>query len=189
MPEGFTRGEHKAMRGSDRFSVDGRWVAPNAPKPFNVINPATEEVAGTISLGNEVDVDAAVKAARAAFRSYSRTARKERIELFGSIISTCRPCRKELAQAITEEMGAPSQVAEGLHAVTGQIHLKTALDVLREYSFEKKEGGTWIVHEPIGVCALITTGRSTRSPPRSRRRWPAAARWCSSPADTRRSPH
>ena len=53
-------------------------------------------------------------------------------------------------------MGAPSQVAEGLHALIGQIHLKTALEVLKTYTFEKKVGNTWIVHEPIGVCALIT---------------------------------
>ena len=33
-----------------KFYIDGAWVAPAAPKLFDVINPATEEVAGRIYL-------------------------------------------------------------------------------------------------------------------------------------------
>ena len=46
------------------FYIDGRWVAPLQPRDFEVINPATEEVAGVISLGNGADADRAVAAAR-----------------------------------------------------------------------------------------------------------------------------
>jgi aldehyde dehydrogenase (NAD+) len=34
-----------------KLYIDGEWVDPATSKPFDVINPATEEVAGQISLG------------------------------------------------------------------------------------------------------------------------------------------
>jgi aldehyde dehydrogenase (NAD+) len=54
-----------------KFYIDGRWVKPAVLNPYDVINPATEEVAGQISLGSSADVDDAVAAARRAFPAYS----------------------------------------------------------------------------------------------------------------------
>ena len=144
------------MRESLQFYIDGAWVDPAAPRLFDVINPATEKPIGMIALGNAADVDRAVHAAQTAFPAYARTSRQERIELFEAIIAAYRGRRSELALAITEEMGAPAALAQNLHAMVGNLHLKTALTVLREYPFEKQSGSTWIIHEPIGVCALIT---------------------------------
>jgi aldehyde dehydrogenase (NAD+) len=62
-----------------KFYIYGEWVAPVVPKPCDVINPTTEEVAGQISLGSAADVERAVAAARHAFPSYSTTSREERI--------------------------------------------------------------------------------------------------------------
>ena len=69
------------MRDYRQFYINGEWVDPVTPNDFDVINPANEEVCGKISLGSEEDVDRAVRAARAAFDSYSRTSRQERLEL------------------------------------------------------------------------------------------------------------
>ena len=63
-----------------QFYIDGRWVDPVEPRSLDVINPATEEAYGRISLGSAADVDRAVAAARRAFESYSRTTREERLE-------------------------------------------------------------------------------------------------------------
>ncbi|MGC1301343.1 MAG: aldehyde dehydrogenase family protein, partial [Caulobacteraceae bacterium] len=52
------------MRDCTRFYIDGRWTAPAGAKTLDVINPATEAVAGRVSLGRAEDVDAAVAAAR-----------------------------------------------------------------------------------------------------------------------------
>ena len=56
-----------------QFYIDGAWVDPVEPKEFSVVNPATEAVAGTISMGSAQDVELAVAAARRAFDDYSRT--------------------------------------------------------------------------------------------------------------------
>jgi len=75
------------MRDYLRFYIGGKWVEPAQPKTLEVINPATEAVCGLISLGSAADVDRAVKAAREAFKSFSRTSRKERIELLERIVA------------------------------------------------------------------------------------------------------
>jgi len=144
------------MHQSLKLFIDGQWVDPVSPQRHQVINPATETAMGEIALGNAQDVDIAVKAARRAFDSFSQTSREERIDLLERILNAYKARRNDLAKVITEEMGAPSKLAANLHAMVGQLHLKTALQVLKNYHFEHERGGHKVELEPIGVCALIT---------------------------------
>jgi aldehyde dehydrogenase (NAD+) len=64
------------MREYLKFFIDGRWVEPAQLETLDVENPATELVAGRIALGSAADVDRAVRAARVAFASWSRTSRR-----------------------------------------------------------------------------------------------------------------
>ena len=95
------------MREYRRFYIDGAWIGPAAARSFEVVNPATEAVVAVISLGDRTDVDRAVAAARQAFDGWSRTSREERIAVLGRIVDACKHRMDDLAQAITEEMGAP----------------------------------------------------------------------------------
>ncbi|MFN4178389.1 aldehyde dehydrogenase family protein [Phenylobacterium sp.] len=144
------------MRDYLKFYIDGQWVDPVAPKTLDVINPATEDVAGRISMGGEADVDAAVKAAQKAFETFSQTSREERIELLERIIVEYQKRYEDMAKAITEEMGAPSWLAQRAQAAMGVGHLQTAVAVLKNYKFEEDRGTTRLVKEPIGVCGFIT---------------------------------
>src|SRR5262245_31065422 len=49
-----------------KMLVNGQWTDAKSGKTFSVTNPATEESIGTVPEGGVEDVDAAVKAARAA---------------------------------------------------------------------------------------------------------------------------
>ena len=144
------------MREYMKFYIDGQWVDPVTPKTIDVINPATEEVAGHISGGSAADVDKAVKAARKAFETYSLTTREERIDLLQRILAEYQKRFGEIANAITEEMGAPASLAQRAQAAIGVGHLSTAIAVLKDYKFEEDRGPTRIVKEPIGVCGMIT---------------------------------
>jgi aldehyde dehydrogenase (NAD+) len=139
-----------------KFYIDGAWVAPAVPKLFDVVNPATEEVAGQISLGSSEDVDRAVKAARRAFPSYSATSREARIELIEKIIKLYEARADELSQAMTAEMGSPITFSHEVQTVNALNHFKEMVEVLKSYKFESFMGGTMIRREPIGVCGLIT---------------------------------
>ncbi len=145
------------MRNYATFYIDGQWVPPAAAHTLEVINPATEAVAGVISLGRRVDVDRAVAAAQRAFESFSRTTREERMALLAKIIAVYERRLDEMAAAISEEMGAPlAKIAKAQQAPAGLGHFKVALAVLKDFEFEKQQGTTRIVREPVGVCGLIT---------------------------------
>ena len=144
------------MRENRQFYINGEWVDPVSPNSFDVINPATEEVCGHISMGSEADVDKAVAAAKAAFETFSRTSTQERIELLESCIAVYKKYYLDIADAIREEMGAPHTLATTAQAYTGQGHLEEALRVLRTFEFEEDLGEHRIFKEPIGVCGLIT---------------------------------
>ena len=54
-------------------------------------------------------------------------------------------------------MGAPLEaVSKPMQAALPLWHFSTVLEVLKNYPFEESQGSTTIVHEPAGVCALIT---------------------------------
>lgn len=139
-----------------QFYIGGRWVDPSEPRALDVQNPATEEVIGRIALGGPKDVDLAVAAAREAFESYSQTSREERLALLERIVEKYQARYEELAQIISQEMGAPLWLARAAQAATGLMHLKTMIEVLKDYPFEETRGTTVIRREPVGVCGLIT---------------------------------
>ena len=138
------------------FYIGGEWADPAAPRELAVINPATEEPAGVISLGGAADVDRAVAAARSAFAGYSHTGRQERLELIDAFIGAYKARYNDMADAITAEMGAPKRLSTKAQAAMGVVIAKTARRLLENFAFEEQRGGTLIRREPIGVCGFIT---------------------------------
>ena len=139
-----------------KFYIDGAWVDPVVMKTVPVVNPATEERMYDVAVGSKADVDKAVAAARRAFETFSVTTREERIALLERIIDTYKARSKEIAAAISDEMGAPIPMAERAQAGAGLGHLMSTLQVLKDYHFEEKVGTATVVREPIGVVGMIT---------------------------------
>jgi len=139
-----------------QFYIDGRWVDPLTPRTLDVINPATEEPCGRISIGSAADVDIAAKAARRAFDSFAQTSVKDRIDLLNAIIAAYTARYDEIAATISTEMGAPIWLSKVAQAATGKAHLAETVKILGSYAFEEKRGTTLIRREPVGVCGFIT---------------------------------
>jgi aldehyde dehydrogenase (NAD+) len=144
------------MREYLKFYIDGQWVDPLRPNAFDVENPVTEQVSGKISLGSAADVDVAVNAARRAFTGWSQSTREERLDLLQAILGEYQKRADDLAEAVTEEIGAPPSLAAGPQVFLGIGHLTTAIDALKNFEFSERKGATLIAKEPIGVCGLIT---------------------------------
>ncbi|AWK85172.1 aldehyde dehydrogenase family protein [Azospirillum thermophilum] len=146
------------MRQCLSFYIDGGWTEPAAgARRFDVINPATEQPSGVVALGGEPDVQRAVQAARRAFDRFSQSSLDERLDLLAAICAAYEKRMDDMADAITEEMGAPlAGLSKPAQARMGLSHFQHALRVARDYPFERIHGTTRIVREPIGVCALIT---------------------------------
>lgn len=139
-----------------QFYINGAWVAPKSSARMGVENPATEEIIAEVALGNEADVDAAVAAARAAFDAFTVTPVKDRIALVKRLLDVYNARFEDVAQAVSMEMGAPITWAREAQAWAGQVHLEAAIKAAEEMVWEHTAGTTRIIHEGIGVCALIT---------------------------------
>lgn len=144
------------MSNNEKFYIDGQWVDPIGGETVDVINPATEEAIGSISLGTHADVDAAVAAAQEAFETFSQTSIEYRVELLNKITEIIGARSEELATAITSEMGAPNGLAKAAQAGTGLFHFVTTASVLSNFQFEEEQGTNLIVKEPVGVVGMIT---------------------------------
>ncbi|MDT2084185.1 MAG: aldehyde dehydrogenase family protein [Planktomarina sp.] len=145
------------MENLNKFYIDGRWVAPNLSQTMSVLNPATEIQIGTITLGNETDVNAAVAAATKAFSHYSQSSKAERLQLLKRLMTGTQERFEDLAQAMSSEMGAPISMARDAHADAAVGHLQGFIDALEK--LEERDvltNGDVQVYEPIGVCGLIT---------------------------------
>jgi len=139
-----------------KFYIDGEWVAQAGAKTMPVVNPATEEAMYDLALGSAVDVDKAVAAARAAFEAFAGTSREERIALLERVIGVYTSRMKDIAAAISDEMGAPLPFAERAQAGAGLAQLMTVLEALKTYPSEERLGAATILREPVGVVGMIT---------------------------------
>ena len=140
-----------------KFYIDGTWVDPDSNATMPVINPANEEVIGTVALGNPTDVDRAVAAAARAFPDFSVSTKQERLDLLGRIKEVTQKRFEDLAQAMSLEMGAPISFSREAQADAAIGHLQGFVDALENLQEETDLGnGDVLVREPIGVCGLIT---------------------------------
>ena len=146
------------MRNYSHSYINGQWVTPvNGGKPFEVVNPATEEVTGFVTLCDEADAIRAIEAAHAAFDSFSRTSLDDRLDLLQAIGAGYQTRREEMADAITSDMGAPRHgLSINVQAPIGLWHLATTLELAKTFAFEKQHGTTIIRREPMGVVSMIT---------------------------------
>jgi aldehyde dehydrogenase (NAD+) len=141
----------------NKFYIDGAWVDPASDTTMPIMNPATATQIGRVSLGNAVDVDRAVAAAKRAFQTFSMTSKEERLTLLKKLREETKARLGDLAAAMTSEMGAPATMALEEQAESGLGHLEDFIKALGALDEEEVlPNGDIVTREPIGVCGLIT---------------------------------
>jgi aldehyde dehydrogenase (NAD+) len=142
------------------FYIDGKMVPPARPRELEVINPADETPFAVISLGSAADVDKAVAAARRAFPAWSRTGKDERLARLRKLRDVYERRGDEMAKTMSQEMGAPIRMSKLAQVGSGLGHIDAFIKVLEDFEFDRPLSpdapGERILHEPIGVCGLIT---------------------------------
>ena len=144
------------MKNISKFYIDGVWIDPRGADLHELINPATEEKTHLIPMANEVDVDAAVAAAKAAFEGWSTSTRETRLALLRRLLELYNEAHDEIAELMVREMGTTLAFSKAAQAAVGTMHLEATIEALEKKQFEEIRGDTLIAEEPIGVCALIT---------------------------------
>ena len=142
------------------FYIGGKWVPPYQKNDFPVVNPSSEEAFAIISLGTKRDLDDAVLAAKNAFQTWSTTSLDERLRVIRKLLTIYEDRSKDMAEAISMEMGAPIKLSLNAQTAAGAGHIKAFIKALESFKFEyplrEDTPDEYIIREPIGVCGLIT---------------------------------
>ncbi len=144
------------MNNTGKFYINGAWVQPLSTATQAVINPATEAEITSIAMGNAEDAARAISAARAAFPTFSQTTKAYRLGLLKRMLELYNERAEDLAQVVSDEMGAPLQFAREAQVWAGRAHLESTIAALEAFEFEQQRGKTRIIREAIGVAGLIT---------------------------------
>jgi len=143
------------MRTYKKFYINGQWVEPIGKGTSEIINPANGEISATVPYGNADDADAAVRAARNAFDSWSQTSATERADFLRKIAVEGEKRNADLTQTIIDELGMPVQNAAEFQVDPLAIICESFADKAKHMEETKEVGNSVIVKEPIGVCAMI----------------------------------
>jgi aldehyde dehydrogenase (NAD+) len=136
--------------------INGAWVESIGGKRHEVISPSTEEACTEITLGTSADVDAAVAAAKAAFKTFSQTTREERLALMGRILEEYKKRIPDFAKSMANEMGAPISFASTAQVGAGMGGFMGTMAALEGFNFTEQHGANTVAYEPIGVVGMIT---------------------------------
>ncbi|MBF7020684.1 aldehyde dehydrogenase family protein [Staphylococcus sp. 18_1_E_LY] len=144
------------MRNFTKQYINGEWIDSTSGETIEVVNPATEEVIGSIAKGNKEDVDKAVEAAENVYIDFRHSSVKERRDLLDKIVQEYKNRKDDIVAAIRDELGSPVTNAEKVHYQMGLDHFEAARDALDDFKFEERRGNDLVVKEAIGVAGLIT---------------------------------
>ncbi|WP_157252591.1 aldehyde dehydrogenase family protein [Nonomuraea typhae] len=136
--------------------IGGAWTASASGETIDVVNPATEETIDRVPAGSPDDVEAAVRAARAAFPSWSATAAGERGKLLAAAAELLTARAPEIARTIATDMGAPLGFSLKVQTLMPAGVLSHYAQLAESYPREERVGTSLVVKESVGVVAAIT---------------------------------
>src|SRR5689334_1036670 len=144
------------MLNKDKLFIGGQWIAPASREMIDVHNAGNGEVMGRIPAAGEKEVDAAVKAARAALEAWSATPPEKRAEFLEKISAGLKARADELAKTIAQEVGMPLKMSSRIQAGLPIANFANYAKLVREFQWENKVGNSVVVREPVGVVVAIT---------------------------------
>ena len=140
--------------------IGGRTVDASDGGSFAVADPASEETIAEVANGTVQDALAAADAAAAAAADWAGRAPRERSEILRAAFETMTARAGEIAELIVRENGKPRADAEGETAYAAEFFRWYAEEAVRNLgSFGTAPSGAnrmLVVHQPVGVCLLIT---------------------------------
>ncbi|MET8131200.1 aldehyde dehydrogenase family protein [Streptomyces sp. NPDC005251] len=144
------------MKARDGMYIDGAWRPAVGRDTIEVVNPVDEQVIGHVPAGTAEDVDAAVRAARAAFPGWAATAPAERAARLAALRDVLAARKDEIAETVTAELGSPLAFSQAVHAGVPLLVAGSYAELAATYAFEEKVGNSTVYQEPVGVVGAIT---------------------------------
>ncbi|MFM9494827.1 aldehyde dehydrogenase family protein [Streptomyces galilaeus] len=144
------------MKAHDGIYLDGAWRPAAGQDVIEVLNPADERIIGRVPAAGPEDVDAAVRAARAALPAWAATPPAERAARLTALRDVLAARKDEIAETVTAELGSPLPFSQAVHAAVPIAVVGSYAELAATHSFEEKVGNSVVHHEPVGVVGAIT---------------------------------
>ena len=140
--------------------IAGKWTPALGGETIDVVNPATEELIGTVAHARVADLDAALEAAEAGFRTWKEVSAFDRYKLMRKAAELVRERADAIANMMTMEQGKPIGEAKIETLFGADIIDWFAEEARRAYGsvIPARMGGVTqlIVKEPVGPVAAFT---------------------------------
>ncbi|KAI0212420.1 Succinate-semialdehyde dehydrogenase, mitochondrial [Lamellibrachia satsuma] len=144
----------------DKSYVNGQWVGAVNGATFEVVNPSSGKVIGSVPDMGAVDAEEAVKAANNAFQTWKHTTAKERSNILRKWFELITANQEELGKLLTAEMGKPLAEAKGEIGYGASFVEWFSEEARRIYgdTIPSPASNKRIVtiKQPVGVAAMIT---------------------------------
>jgi aldehyde dehydrogenase (NAD+) len=144
------------MKAYDKVYINGKWVASSGKDSIQVFDSTDESVMATIPAGTAADVDAAAKAAHAAFNSWAGLDVQERAKYMSRIGDGLSGRMDEIATAISRETGMTKMLSQLVQVGLPINSFKQAAAIAEKFQYEREVGNSLVVREPVGVVGCIT---------------------------------
>jgi acyl-CoA reductase-like NAD-dependent aldehyde dehydrogenase len=139
--------------------IGGSFVPAASAQRVTIINPATEQVIGSVPDGSAEDVDSAVTAARNAQSAWAQTPPSERATLLRALADAIDACTDELGATVTRQNGMPitaSRIGNATITAASYRYFADQADTLEVEEVRPGNGSHTIVRrEPLGVVGII----------------------------------
>jgi succinate-semialdehyde dehydrogenase / glutarate-semialdehyde dehydrogenase len=141
--------------------INGEQTSAKSGEEMPIVNPATEEEFETVPKAGQEDVDAAVAAAKEAFKEWSKKDPDDRAAAMRAAIAKIEENGKEIAGLLTREQGKPFSESMGelhhfLHGMNYYADLSSKIEgVYANLPSALGKAYGMVIKKPIGVCAAI----------------------------------
>lgn len=140
--------------------IDGAWVKAASGKTIPVLNPATEEVIGTVAHAGRDDLDRALAAADKGFKAWRKVSAFDRYKIMRKAADLLRARADDIAKVMTLEQGKPLAEAKGETLAGADVIDWFAEEGRRAYGrvIPARVDGVHqlVIKEPVGPVAAFT---------------------------------
>lgn len=142
------------MKTIDTIYINGEFVTPHGTERFDLISPVSNQKTGEAILGDQIDTQNAIAAAKEAYKTFSKTTKEERIGYLEKLRAIVSRREKDLTDIMVEEYGGTFQFCS-MVSQNMVSDFSAMIDVLKDFYFEQSVGNSKVYLQPVGVVGII----------------------------------
>jgi aldehyde dehydrogenase (NAD+) len=142
------------MKAITKVYINGEFVTPHGTEVLDLISPTTGHKIGEVILADEIDTQNAIAAAQAAFKTYSKSTKAERLAHLQRLLEVVTRRKQDIIDVSVEEYGGTLQFSS-LVAQNAINDITAMIETLKNFDLEPTTGHTKVHLQPVGVVGVI----------------------------------